>query len=287
MPILGKIRSAAGLCLFMALGAGLSSSANEPSASWPAGEGTELGHRGDAGGLPMGIEPSGVVWHPAFEALVVVGDGGTVSRFDTDGRSWTTFRPGGDLESVALGDPRTPLVYLGSESPNAIVEFDASKGVLTGAEWDLTPFMGGGENRGLEALTNHAGLFYAGQQASGRIYVFELGSEGKVKLVRVISPSPERADLSGLHFDPRTQVLFALYDGGNLIRQMTADGSVLREHGVPGRDQEGLAVITDCSRGQATIFIAQDSGEVFSYAGYPVTCSRGDEESSSRSAGGN
>jgi len=268
------------------MGAGLSPSANESFSSWPTGEGTELGRRGTAGGLPMGIEPSGVVWHPAFEALVVVGDEGTVSRFDPGGGSWTTFRPGGDLESVALGDPRTPFVYLGSESPNAIVEFDPLKGVLTGAEWDLTPFMGDGKNRGLEALTYRAGLFYAGQQASGRIFVFELGSGGKVELVRVISPSPERADLSGLHFDPRTQILFALYDRGNRIRQMTADGSLLREHRAPGQDQEGLAVITDCSRGEATIFIAQDSGEVFSYAGYPVTCSRGGEESSSRSAGG-
>lgn len=279
-----RCRPAAGACLLLVLGVAVYSSGSEPAASWPGGTGVELGRRGAAGGLPMGIEPSGVVWHPAMQTLVVVGDDGTVSRLDPGGRNWTTFHPGGDLESVAVGDPGAPFVYLGSESPDAIVEFDLAKGVLTGAEWDLAPFMGGEENRGLEALTSHAGLFYAGQQASGRVYVFRLGSEGKVELVSVISPSPERGDISGLHFDPESQVLFAIYDGGDVIRQMRVDGSVLREHRAPGRDQEGLAVVSDCSRGQATIFVAQDSGEVLRYAGYPVACGRRDEKAISGSA---
>ena len=155
------------------------------------------------------------------------------------------------------------------------------QGVLTGVEWDLTPFMGGKANRGLEALTSHDGLFYAGEQASGRIYVFELGPGEEVKLVRVISPAPERRDLSGLHFDPATGTLFAVFDGDDLIRQMTLDGSLLREHRVPGRDQEGLTVIPDCGRGRARVFVAQDSGEVLRYDDYPVRCNRGADEAGS------
>jgi len=213
--------------------------------------------------------------------LLVVGDGGTVSRTHQDGGTWTTFRPGGDLEAVALGKPGAPFVYLGSESPDAILEFDPVKGVLTGAEWDLAPFMEGKANRGLEALTSHEGLFYAGEQASGRIYVFELGPGEEVELVRVISPAPERRDLSGLHFDPASGTLFAVFDGDDLIRQMAIDGSLLGEHRAPGRDQEGLVVIPDCGRGQARVFVAQDSGEVLRYDDYPVSCIRSIDEAGS------
>jgi hypothetical protein len=207
--------------------------------------------------------------------LVVVGDGGSVSRLDGDGEHghWTTWHPGGDLEAVALGDPAASVVLLGSEDPDAVVEFDLGRGTLTGNEWDLSSIMTGDENRGLEALTAGAGLVFAGHQGSGKIYVFSLLSAGEVELQSVLSPLPERTDLSGLHFDRATGSIFSLHDADNVIRQMSLDGTVLQEFALPGDEQEGLTVVPDCARGQAVIFVAQDSGQVWRYPGFPLTCS--------------
>jgi hypothetical protein len=209
----------------------------------------------------------------------VVGDGGSVSRLDGDGDGdgehghWTTWHPGGDLEAVALGDPAASVVLLGSEDPDAVVEFDLGRGTLTGNEWDLSSIMTGDENRGLEALTAGAGLVFAGHQGSGKIYVFSLLSAGEVELQSVLSPLPERTDLSGLHFDRATGSIFSLHDADNVIRQMSLDGTVLQEFALPGDEQEGLTVVPDCARGQAVIFVAQDSGQVWRYPGFPLTCS--------------
>jgi hypothetical protein len=165
------------------------------------------------------------------------------------------------------------VVLLGSEDPDAVVEFDLARGTLTGNEWDLSSIMTGDENRGLEALTAGAGLVFAGHQGSGKIYVFSLLSEGEVELQSVLSPLPERTDLSGLHFDRATGSLFSLHDADNVIRQMSLDGTVLQEFALPGDEQEGLTVVPDCARDQAVIFVAQDSGQVWRYPGFPLTCS--------------
>ena len=224
----------------------------------------------------MGFEPSGLIWHTGLETLVVVGDEGSVSRLDDagDGKRghWTTWKPGGDLEAIALGGSVASVVLLGSEDPDAVVEFDLVRGVLTGDEWDLHSVMTGDDNRGLEALTSGEGLVFAGHQGSGKIYVFALRSEGEAQLQSVLLPVPERVDLSALHFDPSTGSIFAIYDGDNVIRQMSRDGIVLQEFELPGEEQEGLTMIPDCARGEAVIFVAQDGGEIWRYPGFPLIC---------------
>ena len=121
-------------------------------------------------------------------------------------------------------------------------------------------------------------MFSTGEQASGGVYVFRLGSQGKLELASLISPSPERGDISGFRFAPETQLRSAVYDGVNMVWQMMGDGSVLREQRVPGRGQKGLAVVSAGSRGRAMIFVAKDSGEISLYTGYPVACGREDEK---------
>lgn len=244
----------------------------------PWGSRAEIGRKGSPGGLGPEVEPSGVIWHPSLKLVVVVGDEGSVnrlSRSDTErDANWTQWRPGGDLEAVALPDPDGPLIYLGVEDPDAVVEFDLVRGVLTGREWDLSSVMTGKANRGLEALAAGNGVVFAGHQGTGQIFVLGLLAEGKIELRSVLSPSPERTDLSGLHFDSATGSLFALYESGDLIRQMTTEGVLIGEFRVPGKDQEGLAVVGDCDTGLAAIYIAQDNGEVWRSVGYPVTCIR-------------
>jgi len=239
---------------------------------WPADSGVEIGNVGGAGGLPSGYEPSGAVWHTGLGVLLVVGDAGQVSQMDADGTNVTTWSPGGDLEGIAVADPDSDLIYLGRERPDAVLEFDLATGMLTGNSWDLTAWLTGPENQGLEALTYVDGLFYAGLQADGNIYVFRLLPLGVVEHVETIASPSSRTDISGLHYDADTQILYAIYDSFNVIVEMQADGTFLREYDLAGDDQEGITLIPECDMGKAMIFIAQDSQEVWRYEGYPVAC---------------
>ncbi len=239
---------------------------------WPGDSGVEIGNVGGAGGLPAGYEPSGAVWHTGLGVLLVVGDTGQVSEMNADGTNVTTWSPGGDLEGITVADPDTDLVYLGRESPDAVLEFDLVTGTLTGNSWDLTPWLTGPANQGLEALTYVDGLFYAGLQADGNIYVFRLLPLGSVEHVDTIPAPASRTDISGLHYDAASQVLYAIYDSFDVIVEMQADGTFLREYDLAGNDQEGVALVPDCEMGDATVFIAEDSQEVWRYEGYPVAC---------------
>jgi hypothetical protein len=238
---------------------------------WPGNSGTEIGGM-DGGGLPSGYEPSGAVWHPGLAQLLIVGDDGDVTKMDLDGSNQVAWSPGGDLEAITITGPFANLAYLGRERPDAILEFDLQTGLLSGNSWDLTPWMTSSSNKGLEALTYVDGLFYAGLQETGTIYVFELLAGGAVDFITTI-PSPDgRTDLSGLHYDDVTQILFAIYDTSNEILEMTSDGTLLRAYVLPGDHQEGVALTRDCGSGVAKVFISEDSGDVWHYADYPLGC---------------
>jgi hypothetical protein len=239
---------------------------------WPGDSGVEIGNVGGAGGLPAGYEPSGAVWHTGLGVLLVVGDDGQVSEMDADGANVTTWSPGGDLEGITVADPDSDLVYLGRERPDAVLEFDVVTGTLTGNVWDLTPWLTGPANQGLEALTYVDGLFYAGLQANGNIYVFRLLPRGSVEHIDTLAAHGGRTDISGLHYDADSQVLYAIYDSFDVIVEMQADGTFLREYDLTGNDQEGVALVPDCELGEARVFISEDSQEVWRYEGYPVAC---------------
>lgn len=246
--------------------------------SWAAGPlfpgevpGTNL-----AGGLPRPYEASGGCWHPRLEQLFQVHDGGvvpsTVSRMNADGTGVTNWQVPGDLEGITYADPATDLVYLGLERPVASVkEFDFVEGKVT-RTFDLSPWIGGDSNSLIEALTfvpdpsnPEGGLFYAGHQGEGAIYLFELSIRSsrtatRVRFVRKFTPVSGRADLAGLDWDPVENVLYASWDTGNHLRKMTADGTFLAEWNLPGHDQEGIAV-RPCQ-----LFVSEDQGqEVWRY----------------------
>ena len=239
---------------------------------WPGDSGVEIGNEGGVGGLPSGYEPSGAVWHTGFEMLLIVGDGGQVSAMEADGTNQTTWSPGGDLEGITVADPDSDLVYLGRESPDAVLEFDLMTGLLTGNSWDLTPFLVGPSNQGLEALTYVDGLFYAGLQADGNIYVFRLLPLGVVEHVDTLGAPAGRTDISGLHYHAETRTLFAIYDSSNVIVEMQADGTFVREYDLIGNDQEGITLVPDCDANEARVFVSEDAQEVWRYEAYPVSC---------------
>ncbi len=237
---------------------------------WPADNGMEIGEVGGSGGLPSDYEPNGAVWHPLRNKLIVVDDSGRVSELDPLGGNVTTWIVEEDLEGVTFADPADNLIYLAVEQPDKVLEFDLTTGSLTGNQWDLTPWLTGPSNHGLEALTYVDGLFYAGLQEDGQIFIFDFQADGVVQHLGNISPHLGRDDLSGLHYDACTEILYAIHDSHDVIVEMSAAGVFLREYDLPRDDQEGIAVIGDGASGQTTIFIAEDGGSVMRYDQYPI-----------------
>jgi hypothetical protein len=250
------------------------------AASWPGDGGTSIG-----GSLPSGYEPSGIVWHDRIGKLFLVSDDGWVSRMNSDGSGVTTWYLSGDFEGITVADSSTNYIYIGIENPDSIKEFNIATGSLTGKSWDLTPWMRSSDaNQGLEALTfvpngyhpyaasSSGGLFYAGMQEDGKIYVFDvnLSTSGSVSSVATITPVSGRGDLAGLCYLTETETLYVVFDGSNLLREIGADGTYIAEYDLPGYDQEGIAVVASYPSTTGIVYIAEDSGRVMKYQNYPV-----------------
>jgi hypothetical protein len=261
------------LAVFAPLSAGAQSD-QAPAASpepWPVENGTEIGGFGRPDGLDRDFEPSGAVWHPRLEQLLVVDDEGRLARLDGQGKVVDVVTIGGDLEGIAIADPESSLVYLGIEHPDGIAEMDLDTGRLTGRRWGLTDYLKGRKKCGLEGLTFAQERFFAGHQCEAKIYVFDLLEGGRVVHVDTLEPEDE-TDLSGLHWDPVTKTLYTLYDSLELMVERDASGRPLRRYTLPFASAEGVASIAHCPGDTATLFIAADDGGVWRYDDFPADC---------------
>jgi len=214
--------------------------------------------------LSSAYEPSGAVWHDVRETLFVVSDEGILSEMEADGtllHNWTT---GGDLEGVTVVPNKPGFIYLGFEDPDSIAEFNLTTGLVT-RTFNLTTWMTGAANQGLEAVTfvedaasANGGVFWAGHQGEGKIYVFALpivssSTSTTVTFQTSFTPVSGRGDIADLNYDAEHDAVLVLYDAANKLRILDADGNYLYEWTVPGTDQEGIAVMGDCS-----VVIAED-----------------------------
>ncbi|MBU0732474.1 SdiA-regulated domain-containing protein [Patescibacteria group bacterium] len=250
--------------------------------AWPGDAGTEIGSN-----LGVGYEPSGAVWHQGLNHLFMVGDDGDITEMDELGNIIHTWSPGGDMEGIAVADPDSDYIYVGIEHPDAIYEVDISSWPwsFSGKTWSLTTWMTGADNAGLEALTfvpngDHAyansssgGVFYAGLQADGFVYIFDvdLSQSGTVSHKGSFAPLAATVDISGLDYQADTQTLYSIYDSSNKLIETEADGTAINNYDLPGNDQEGVAILPACPDATATIFIAEDVGpEVWKYGSYPI-----------------
>ena len=230
------------------------------------------------GGLPSGYECSGALWHSGLNKLFTVHDGGTVSSMNANGGGVSNWSLPGDLEGITVANPSSDFIYVGVENPDSIKEFNVTTNSVT-RTFDLTPWMTGASNSGLEALTfvpdagdPEGGLFYAGLQSDGKIYSFRLPiasstSSTTVTHVSTITPVAGRTDISGLHYDVDNQVLYAAFDGSNRLRAMEADGAFLAEWVLPGSNQEGVTLAGN------HLYIAEDygsSGQIVDYSPFPA-----------------
>ena len=285
---------------------GLTALAADP---WPAESNAEAD---DIGGGLTGFEPSGTVWHPGLNQLLVVDDGGGLARLDIDGTNVTRWDGiGGDFEGVTYADAASDLVYVGQENYPTILEVNRNTGAV-GKTWLLNEMATGGTNSRLEALTflpdefcgntteqggglynagegsqyGAGGLFLAGHQGDGKIYAYDvdLATSGVRTFVNSFGPYTDGStltDLSGLDLHRASGVLFAVWDGPNTIAALDVSivgFQITQAWSFPaGSDnEEGVALVDDgCPEGLSRIVIAEDpesTHDVWVYDEFPVIC---------------
>jgi hypothetical protein len=228
------------------------------------------------GNLPAGYETSGIVWHSRVQKLFLVSDGGIVSSMSANGAGVTNWSVGGDLEGITVARPQSDFIYLGIEHSDSIGEFNIATGQVT-RTFNLTDWMTGPNNSGLEALTfvpdvsnPEGGLFYAGLQTDGRIFVFQLPilsstTSTAVTHVQTIPALNSVSDISDMNYQVSQGVLYAIYDSANLLRAMKPDGTLIKEWNLPGSNQEGLTLEGN------ELYIGEDygtGGDVFRYSNF-------------------
>jgi len=255
------------------LSASATAQAPFPGATPPTSIGTNL---------PPGYEASGAAWHSRLDLLYVIDDDGGLSSMNRDGSNVNTWAVPGDLEAVCVADPNSNFIYIGREQPDAVLEFDLTTNSVSRV-FDLTPFiMSAISNEGLEAMTfvpdpghPEGGLFYAGEQATGDIYVFDLpiqtsATSTAVTFLGSFSPAPAIVDISGLDYERSAGVLWACYDSSDVLRKMTltsaTSATVSANYVFPGADQEGIAI----DESNHHLFVSDDGGFVFRFDSFPT-----------------
>ncbi len=235
------------------------------AAEWSTTSTVEIGS-GVRSAYP-GIEPSGLAWHSERNQLLGVGDGGQVFAMNTDGSNVTLWNVGGDLEDVTVADATSDYVYLADEN-GYIKKFNMATGSVV-QTWDIKTWMpevscGNGSTCGMEGLTYANGYFYAGYQLNGKIFVFDLSGSTAQKVNEFAAV---RSWLGALHY--RDGYLYALY--GSTMSILDMSGNEMTRYTVPGSLQEGVALGNDSNGdGDANIYIAQDSGEIYNYDNFAI-----------------
>lgn len=253
------------------------------ASSWPASAGTDIGTVALAGVLPA-FDASGAVYHAGLGKLVLVGDDGDIVTMKTDGSSLSSWKVSGDPEDITIADTSSNIIYFSDENAGTVSAFDLSAGALTGAVWNVSSLITTATRQGIEAMTfvpngyhpyaasTSGGLFYVGSQYTGEIAVLDINTSasGTVSLVATIATG--HTDLAGLNWNSDTRLLYATYDGHDLMAEFQADGTPGTEYSMPtGIDQEGITVLPDCLLGTADVYVADDGGpNVWKHTGNPI-----------------
>ena len=225
-------------------------------------------------------EPSGITYHTVRNTIFVVSDEGELHEMRRDGRPVRSRSlKQTDLEGITM-NPSTGMLYAVVEGDDAILEispltFEITRkfGINRGFEGRELLRKGG---MGLEAITfvvddSHpeGGTFWVGNQS------FSLKPDREPSIVCQVAvplsstePTPPEGqitsffplsiiDISGLAYDTSRHCLVVVSDTTNLLVEVTRDGTVLRQHLLPGNDQEGIALDQE-----GFMYIAQENGEV-------------------------
>jgi uncharacterized protein YjiK len=224
------------------------------------------------------------VYHPGRKTLFVVGDEGDIHEITTEGKMVqqkrrTREQGRRDYEGIAV-NPATGLLYVAVEGEERIVEIDPET-LQTRREFQIgrsfegkTVMKAGGQ--GIEGIAfvpdathPEGGTFLVSNQsvtpadpaepsAVFRVQAPLLSSTDKLAPARVVRCFRMAIiDLSGLHYDPQRDRLYAVSDATNTFWELARDGRVVRGYALPGKTQEGITV-----DGEGYVYIAQDEGGV-------------------------
>lgn len=250
---------------------------------WPATFNSEVG-----GSLPSAYEPSGTVYHSRLNRIYVISDDGRLAYMNTDGSGVTSKTVGGDNEGLTIANESSNYLYIGIEQPDSIIEV-TTEGVATGKSWNLTNWMTGADNAGLEGLTfvpngyhsyadsASGGLFYASLQATGEVFVFDvnLSTSGTVTLVDSFTPyAAAGSDTADLFFSKQTGMLYVLYDSTQFVAEINprTKTKIVDYTPVPDLNEEGIMLIYSYPSSTASLYLANDAdGSITKYTGYPVS----------------
>ena len=225
-------------------------------------------------------EPSGIVFHTVRETIFVVSDEGELHEMRTDGRPVRSQSLNQtDLEGITM-NPSTGMLYAVVEGDDAILEisprtFEITRRFEINREFEGRELLKQG-GMGLEAITfvtndSHpeGGTFWVGNQS------FSLKPNREPSIVCEVvlalsstDPTPPEGeivnffplniiDISGLAYDSSRHCLIVVSDTTNLLVEVTRDGTVLRQHLLPGNDQEGITLDDE-----GFMYVAQENGEV-------------------------
>ena len=194
--------------------------------------------------VPSTFEPSGLAYTAETDELFAVDDNGYVAKYNGDGAFQYQFDTGlKDLEAITFAENDYTKLYLGHEYPSVIHELQISTQALTGRSWSLTDFPGNGDHA-LEGLTwvpnsmnSSSGLFYAGNQFNGLVYVYDAdlsstSTNNNATLVASLNLNwtTSQEDCSGLNYDRATGYVQAISDKNEeMIIFEPVDKSSLKE----------------------------------------------------------
>jgi hypothetical protein len=281
--ILSHNRKIPAILLVCAVCVGLVSPRNALFASDWRDVGVDIASVELAAAVPT-FDASGLVYHTGLNVLLGVGDDGDIVQMSTDGSGVSDWSVAGDPEDIAIADMTSEVIYIADENAGTVSAFDLVSGGVTGDTWNVSGYITTASRQGIEAMTfvpngfhpyadsTSGGLFYVGSQYNGDIAVLDIDTSVSGSLAFIDTIETGRSDLAGLHWNSDTQLIYAVYDGSDVLTEYAADGTAGVSYDMPtGVAQEGVALVADCASGTGTLFIADDGGPyIWQYSGYPI-----------------
>ncbi len=208
------------------------------------------------------FEPSDIA--VTAQGVVLVSDEGDVAVMNDDGSGLSEWlvASGADLEGVAVSGN---TLYIAHERDRDVYVYDMVTHSRS-ATFDLSPWLAGSDNLGIEGLAVNDSTLYVGLQSNGSVYEFDVATGAPILTT---SWATGLSTLSALSYaeDGKLYVM-----GAGVLRAFASDRSYV-EYTLPSQPQpEGVALRVNCAASTASVFIANDTGPVYRYDGFPVTC---------------
>jgi len=215
---------------------------------------------------PGVTEPSGIAFHPTLEKWFLVGDEGSLAVMEADGRISRVDAVPGNIEGITVHGPSGSLLLLAEGVSELIVWDPVAHKERRRIRLDRAGLLGrapGDPANGFEgvAFVEQAtgGTLYLAHQRAPALVVaasFDLANVGDTLGAEAVTarwPVAGRGDLTDISWSSEMGRLLVLADKKDRLMLLSADGRVLGDIKVPGRQQEGVALGHD-----GALWIADD-----------------------------